>query len=516
MGHDTPAAAPVYEPMPSREALDTGPGWNLAQRVAFRFALVYFVLYILPFPVNTAEMLAYRIEEYATGREPDPKPTLVSEYVTKRYAEFWDEAVLRTGREVFGVDIQYRPAGSGDTTWNYVQIFDYAGIAAALTLLWTLAAWGWWLLRGRSRLGYPHLHEWLRVYVRFYVASKMILYGAIKVIKLQFAYPAPDRWLETFGESSPMRLLWTFMGASDEYTWFTGAGELVAGLLLCTRRTTLLGAMVTFGVMLHVAALNFCYDVPVKLFSSHLVLMSVFLMLPDLPWLFRALVLGQPVTTRGYTPLVNRRWLDWTLFVIRSLAVVTYTGVLLYGNWETSKLRGRGVPEPPMFGLWEVEEFAIDGKVRPPLTTDAGRWQRLAFRKPFTLQKSAPGRPGVTIVNMPGKPLLMSDVAVDEEQRTITLSRPGGPPGSDKPPMALGVLRYTEPEPGVIEVEGEVAFVADGKPGPKSVKARLRHYGKDRFLLSGRGFHWINEFPYNQFGPRSEPPPKIPPPPKRP
>ncbi len=77
------------------------------------------------------------------------------------------------------------------------------------------------------------------------------------------------------------------------------------------------------------------------------------------------------------------------------------------------------------------------------------------------------------------------------------------------------MLRYREVEPEVIEVEGEVAFAADGKFGPKQVKAKLRHYGKDKFLLSNRGFHWINEMPYNQYGPRTEPPPKLPPPPKR-
>jgi len=37
--------------------------------------------------------------------------------------------------------------------------------------------------------------------------------------------------------------------------------------------------------------------------------------------------------------------------------------------------------------------------------------------------------------------------------------------------------------------------------------ARLRHYGADKFLLSSRGFHWINETPYNQYGPRFDPPP---------
>src|SRR5262249_51698018 len=156
------------------------------------------------------------------------------------YADFWDEVVLWTGKKVFDVDIEYRPGGSGDTSWNYVQLFDFAVLSAAVALLWTLAATAWWRLRRRSRLGYPYLHAWLCVFVRFYLASQMFGYGAVKVIKLQFAYPGPENLLQTYGESSPMRLLWTFMGASDGYTWFTGMGEVVAGLLLCTRRSTLL------------------------------------------------------------------------------------------------------------------------------------------------------------------------------------------------------------------------------------------------------------------------------------
>jgi hypothetical protein len=76
-----------------------------------------------------------------------------------------------------------------------------------------------------------------------------------------------------------------------------------------------------------------------------------------------------------------------------------------------------------------------------------------------------------------------------------------------------GVPRQVEPE--LIEVEGEVAFRADGKVGPKQVKARLRHYGYDKFLLWNRGFHWINQTGYQTYGLRTEPAPKIPPP-KRP
>jgi uncharacterized membrane protein YphA (DoxX/SURF4 family) len=511
-----PVAAPETEPPPQPIPVYTGPGWTLAQRLAFRFVFVYLILYLLPFPIATLDSLLTNLREIVTGEESEPdQPSLISRYVTKPYRDFWDEVVLWTGREVFGVEIEYRSYGRGDKTWNYVQLFDFAVISVALTLLWTVATWAWGR-RGRPpRVGYPHLHEWLRVYVRFYLAEKMIVYGGFKVIQLQFPYPDPDTLLHTYGESSPMHLLWTFMGASDGYNWFTGAGEIVGGLLLCTRRTTLLGALVTFAVMVNVAALNFCYDVPVKLLSSHLVLMSLFLMAPDLPWLVRVFVLGRPEARRGYTPLVRRPWLNRILSVVRTLVVLLFVGVTLYNNYEMSKLYGPLVPEPPLFGLWEVEEFSLDEKVRPPLTTDAGRWQRVTFNKAFTFRKSSPGKPQVRITNMRGQYILIAEVEVDEEKKTITLTRPGDPPGSTTPPI-VHVLRYREVEPEVIEVEGKVALFADGKFGPKQVKVRLRHYGKDKFLLSNRGFHWINEMPYDQYGLRSEPPPKIAPPPKRP
>ena len=71
-----------------------GPGWTLAQRLAFRFVFVYLVLYILPFPISTLDSLIASVREIVTGEEPDPEPSLISQYVTKPYAEFWDDAVL--------------------------------------------------------------------------------------------------------------------------------------------------------------------------------------------------------------------------------------------------------------------------------------------------------------------------------------------------------------------------------------------------------------------------------------
>ena len=77
----------------------------------------------------------------------------------------------------------------------------------------------------------------------------MFSYGSAKVIQSQFPDPSIGRLDADLRRSSPMGLLWTFMGYSQGYNWFAGAGEMLGGFFLMTRWTTLLGALVTFGVM---------------------------------------------------------------------------------------------------------------------------------------------------------------------------------------------------------------------------------------------------------------------------
>ena len=172
------------------------------------------------------------------------------------------------------------------------------------------------------------------------------------------------------------------MGASESYNIFTGAGELLGGLLLTTRRTTLLGALVCFGVMSHVAMLNFSYDVPVKLFSMHLLAMSLFLMAPDLGRLARMFVLNRPVEPAVFRPLSRRTWVNRGAILLRTLVVAAFLGMTLYGAHESRKTFGDLMPRSPLYGIWNVEEFEVDGQVRPPLITDAQRWRRVVFDYP--------------------------------------------------------------------------------------------------------------------------------------
>jgi len=161
------------------------------------------------------------------------------------------------------------PSGSGDTTYNYVQIFVWVIISFLFAVTWVLL--------DRKHTSYRRLAYWLRIFMRYYLGYTLLVYGFVKIIKLQFPSPGLVRLVQPYGDSSPMGLAWTFVGFSNGYNMYIGGAEVLAGSLLFFKRTTLLGSLLSMTVMMNVAAMNFAYDIPVKLFSLNLVLFSVYL-----------------------------------------------------------------------------------------------------------------------------------------------------------------------------------------------------------------------------------------------
>ena len=84
------------------------------------------------------------------------------------------------------------------------------------------------------------------------------------------------------------------MGASESYTMFVGFAEMISGILLFPRKTSTLGALMSIGVLSNVVALNFSYDVPVKLYSSHLLAMAIFVLLPEARRLANFFIFNRP------------------------------------------------------------------------------------------------------------------------------------------------------------------------------------------------------------------------------
>jgi hypothetical protein len=430
------------EPGTPIQGMDARPRWHLARRVTFRFVFAYFVLYIIPFPI-----------EYL------PFTTAL----TKKYTDLWQAIVPWVGKHILHLsyDITVFQNGSGDTTYNYVQVLCFLTLAAAATLTWSVL--------DRRRLSYERLYQWLRLYVRFSLASAMIGYGAIKIIPLQMPAPFLTRLIEPYGDSSPMGLLWTFIGASKGFQIFTGCAEMLGGVLLILPRTAMLGALICLADTVQIFVLNMCYDVPVKLYSFHLLVMSVFLIAPDLRRLANLFFFNRGVEAAKLPQLFQRVWLNRGALALQLLFGLYLIGSSFYQGHKQSMVRAS---KPPLYGIWLVDEFSVDGQVRPPLLTDPMRWQRAIFQFPGSL----------TIQPMSG-PNQSFRLDLNMENGRLSL-------GKRDDPDWKAELSLIKLDTGLIMLEGEW----EGR----RTYAKLSRFDESTFLLNSRGFHWIQEYPFNR------------------
>ncbi len=428
------------------------PAWSLAHRVLFRFLFSYFVLYSLP----------------DSGRISIVNVVPGTDFLTKKYIALWHAMCPWVAIHVFhlsGQPTTYFPTGSGDTTLGYIQNLLFVVFALAATAAWSAADY--------KRRNYQTLDAWLRIVVRYTLAFTLFGYGFAKVFPLQFGTPGFLRLLEPYGDFSPMGSLWWFMGASIPYIIFSGAAEVLGGLLLLLRRTTTLGALVSFAVLLNVAVLNYCYDVPVKLYSSNLVLMALFLAARDLGRLLDFFLLNRPAAPADLAaPSFPRRWMRISATAFQVLFVGYALFEQIHGDWGAYKARYIQPQRPPLYGMYEVESFVRNGQELPPLVTDTTRWRRVVVQSPTALN-----------VKMMDDSVTNFGAEYDQAKSTVNLTV-----GNDK--SRKYALAWTRPDADHLTLAGTLAN------GDLSV--RLRKIDPASFRLLSRGYHWINEFPFNR------------------
>jgi uncharacterized membrane protein YphA (DoxX/SURF4 family) len=161
------------------------------------------------------------------------------EYVTV----FWHWLVPAIGKSLVQLEkpITIFTNGSGDTTYDYVLLLTQVLLAIIICIAWSIL--------DRNRKSYNTAYYWLCVLLRYYVGVIMLSYGFSKVFHLQMPYPYLSRLVQPYGDSSPMGLVWTYVGQSKAFSAVVGWSEVICGLLLFFRKTTLVGALLTLIVM---------------------------------------------------------------------------------------------------------------------------------------------------------------------------------------------------------------------------------------------------------------------------
>jgi len=424
----------------SSGALEQTVQWRLLTRVAFRFAFSYFLLY------NVSTFIDLFPFTDAMG---------------EKYEQVWQRLVPWIGSHVLHLahPVAIFSNGSGDTTYDYVKLFPQIAIAVFATLAWSIL--------DRRRPNYRVLHQWFVLLMRIALGATMVSYGAVKVFKSQFPDPSLARLMQRYGDSSPMGLLWTFMGASKTYTVFAGGVEVLGGLLLFIPRLTTLGALVSMGALANIFILNMSYDVPVKLYSFHLLLMAVILAAPDLRRLADFFLFHRQAQLPVCSPSFRRKWANWALLGIQML-VIGYSSIISFVHARQAFTTDNA--RPALYGIWSVDEFSLNGQLMAADTTNVDRWHRLIVDS-FTI--SIQSNDGAidrysSKIDLPGKKLVLTKR--DDPGHPVTFN-------------------FSNPQTDRMLMEGAV--------GNRHLSVKLHRITAPAFLLNTRGFHWINEYPYN-------------------
>src|SRR5438067_10849555 len=89
--------------------------WPLVKRILFRFAVAFFVLINFPFPFDFIQ----------------------SQTLTALFHKISD-APVHLAAKILHVSVDIRPNGSGDTTYNWVNLLCVFIIAILITIIWSI------------------------------------------------------------------------------------------------------------------------------------------------------------------------------------------------------------------------------------------------------------------------------------------------------------------------------------------------------------------------------------------
>lgn len=414
-------------------------GWSQFTLISFRFGFPYLIL--------TSLFWIFEFADRRTARLAKPLNAL------------WRPLVHWVAAHVFHIAGTVEPSFVRDTRYLYVLLFCFAALSAMTALLWSIL--------DRQRTQYETLHDWLRTFIRYVLAFLLLNYAMYKIFLVQFPGPSLAQLTERFGDYSPTSLMWAFIGSSLTYTMFAGVAEIMAAVPLLFRKTTTLGALITFTVTFNITIMDFSYDVSVKMLCVHILVMALFLLLPDTTRLINFFLLNRATEpTQIHAPLTTKKW--------PLIATAARVCVLLYlflqlpiHDWHVYKQNGAGAPRSPLYGLYQVNEFVLAGVTRPPLITDSIRWRYVVLDAPNTI-----------VIKQMDETLATYRMTYDAQRQEIHFTSTPEAPGES-------VLKVSRPDGNEMDLNG--TFLGS------AVQARLTRVDASSFTLVSRGFHWISE-----------------------
>jgi hypothetical protein len=411
IGAETPVQraayiAPLTEP-------GQGP-WKNYQKIAFRIAFLYFFFLCIPtYPAFYERLFSLRFSKITYND-------------FQEIVAFWPPQLVTIESEegVFGI-------------YNYINLI--------LVFVADVIGGTIWSLADRRSTQYNKLYYWVRVLARYRLAYGMIGWGLKKAFPMQMVYPTVGMLNTPFVDMAEKKLYWSHVGVSFGYTVFLGFAEIIPGLLLLHRKTSVLGAALAAVVTFNICIANHAYDAGVAVPAAYFALIGIFIAWYDLPKIWSLLVKEKDIQPYRYYPDLSGKWQRWVRgglkTVFNFLFVFVAAALWAYGFFNGNNYN---IPSTPGIagarGYYNVTEFRLNGKLIPYSPQDSIRWQDALFESWSSLSYKT--NRGAIADRMIG----YSPLRVKNDQKNRQLNQPetqlGGRLAGVKKNRDLGVTRW--------------------------------------------------------------------------
>jgi hypothetical protein len=382
----------------------------------------------------------------------------------KLISSIFNPFILWTGDYVFNIDyfFEKKGYGSGDNTYSYLYLF----VSFILSIFGTLIYLTLFKNRNINKFFLYYFLLSLRLYLIFY----MLIYGLGKVVSLQFPPISNYRLLQTYGESSPMGLAWTFMQYSPYYSAFSGFVEVIGALLLLNRKTITLGAFILTGVLSNIVMMNFCYDIPVKISSSYYLLASLIILFSDYKSLLKFISIEREMDMIKIPSNFSRQHQYIFSLVFKSLFLFLVLSVFstIYFSSKSSN-KNTSI----LSGLYKIKYHIINSDTLYKPNDEKLCWKNIVIED---------NRAAVRYINDSTD---YFHIKIDTIKRKISFERMNLKDKKNK-----NIYYY--------EIKSPQSLLLYNNIYRDSSIIYLQKQNRSDFKLINRGFNWINEKPFNK------------------
>jgi len=332
--------------------------WSFSNKFFIRFIFLYLVLYIYPYGF-----------EY------------IFELKTSSIS-FWKNITTWFGEFFLGWEFNKERLLNGlDSKYDYSRFLLIIFLSVISTIIWMF-------IDSKIKSNYNlKLKTLTRTILRYHVGLTLITYGLAKVFLLQFGEMDLDSLENIMGNHSGMQFLWAFMSYSKFYTMSTGWIEVIGAVLLLFRKSTFVGSFILFVAMVNVVLIDIGYDVRVKMFAIHILLMTILLMTNDIKRIINFFLLNKPTDSSIEHSLFSTKKNKKIGYLIKGALLLYFTVSCFF--WHSDRIhKEKDNRYTSMTKFHNVEIQIINGDTIP--ISDENKWKSISIngnsRRPESLK----------------------------------------------------------------------------------------------------------------------------------